>query len=196
MGRQSCCNISTCFWHRVWGNSIKGGGKKAQPMMMPLKIPVWCTVPWLKLLPQTFRHSCYIYDLWGRGSWGKRGRKKKVFCPGRSAAAGLLHKIRNRGQTNKLQLYLENWARVTRLDLDSVNDCKRKGGVRCEYQWLQTRRAQLLGFLSLFDFFPQRIQNNTLQIRNQISGCKKNSRDKYKPSGTPLRLLELFQGTN
>lgn len=93
--------MSTKFWHWVWENSIKGNGEKAQQVMMPLRIPVWCTALWQTLLPEAFKPGCYIYNLCRQGSCAKYWIRKRVFSPGWSTPTGPWHKSKTWRQTNK-----------------------------------------------------------------------------------------------
>lgn len=93
--------MSTKFWHWLWENKIKSNGRKAQQVMMPLKIPVWCTALWQTLLPEAFKPGCYVCNLCRQDSCAKYRIRNRVFSPGRSTPTGLWHKSKTWGQTSK-----------------------------------------------------------------------------------------------
>lgn len=93
--------MSPKFWHRVWENSIKSNGKKVQQVVMPLKIPVWCTALWQMLLPEAFKPGCYICNLCKQDSCSKYRIRMRLFSPGRSTPTRLWHKSKTWRQTSK-----------------------------------------------------------------------------------------------
>lgn len=94
--------MSTKFWHWVWENSIKSNGKKAQQVMMPLKIPVWCTALLQMLLPEAFKLGCYICNLCRQDSCAKIQDKEETVALGEVLQLGCGTRVKPGGkQANK-----------------------------------------------------------------------------------------------